>query len=172
MIIDIDRLSPEGLEIERDFEFFNSELVEEEAVFLEPAHAEVTLRRTGDEILLKGRIKTKISLICCRCLSPFELPVDSHFDLVYLPEELEEEKEQLETEDLLKNFYYNRRVNLRKIILEQVNLTFPARPLCSEDCPGICPVCGKNIKEEGCSCDLKKDDYRFKKLKIYLKDNR
>ncbi|HHF51927.1 MAG TPA: DUF177 domain-containing protein, partial [Candidatus Aminicenantes bacterium] len=155
MIIDIDRLSPEGLEIERDFEFFNSELVEEEAVFLEPAHAEVTLRRTGDEILLKGRIKTKISLICCRCLSPFELPVDSHFDLVYLPEELEEEKEQLETEDLLKNFYYNRRVNLRKIILEQVNLTFPARPLCSEDCPGICPVCGKNIKEEGCSCDLK-----------------
>lgn len=172
MIIDIDRLLPEGLEIERDFEFFNSELVEEEAVFLEPVHAEVALRRKGDEILLKGRIKTNISLICCRCLSPFELAIDAHFDLVYLPEELEEEKEQLGKEDLLKNFYYNRKVNLRKIILEQLNLTFPARPLCSEDCPGICPVCGKNIREEGCSCDLRKNDSRFEKLKFFLKDNR
>jgi uncharacterized protein len=172
MMIDIDRLPPEGLEIKRDFEFFNSELVEEEAVFLEPVHTEVALRRAGDEILIKGKIKTTISLICCRCLSPFELPIDSHFDLAYLPEELEDEKEQLELEDLLKNFYYNRKVNLRKIILEQLNLTFPSRPLCSEGCPGICPICGKNIKEEGCSCDVRKNDSRFEMLKIFLKDNR
>ncbi|HZX11504.1 MAG TPA: DUF177 domain-containing protein, partial [Acidobacteriota bacterium] len=119
-----------------------------------------------------GRIRTTMSFICCRCLSPFEFEINSTFDLVYLPEELEEEKEQLETEDLQKNFYYNRRVDIRRIILEQLNLTFPTRPLCSEDCPGLCPVCGKNIREGKCSCNLDKKDTRLNKLKIFLKDNR
>lgn len=172
MIIDIDRLPVDGLEISRDFEFFNSELVEEEAVFLEPVHTEIVIRRVGEEIFLKGKISTSMSFICCRCLSPFEIYIGSGFDLAYLPEELEEAKEQLETEDLYKNFYYNQRVDIRNIILEQLNLTFPTRPLCSEDCPGLCPVCGKNIRDEGCSCDLNKNDPRFKKLKIFLKDNR
>jgi uncharacterized protein len=172
MIIDIDRLPSQGIELRRDFEFFNSELVEEEAVFLEAVHTEVALNRTGEEIFIKGRIRTTMSFICCRCLSPFEFEIDSTFDLVYLPEELEEEKEQLETEDLQKNFYYNRRVDIRRIILEQLNLTFPTRPLCSEDCPGLCPVCGKSIREGKCSCNLDKKDTRLNKLKIFLKDNR
>jgi uncharacterized protein len=172
MIIDIDRLPADGIDISRDFEFFNSELVEEEAVFLEPVHADISIKKVGDEILLKGTITTTMSFICCRCLSPFELYIDSHFDLVYLPEELEEEKEQLDTEDLHKNFYSNQRVNIRSILLEQLNLTFPTRPLCSEDCPGLCPICGKNIREEGCSCDLSHKDPRLAKLKTFLKDNR
>jgi len=172
MIIDIDRLPVKGLEITKDFEFFNSELVEEEAVFLEPVHTEIIIRRAGDEILLKGKISTTMSFICCRCLSPFEYDIDSTFDMVYLPEELEEEKEQLETEDLHKSFYYNGRIDLRRIILEQLNLTFPTRPLCTQDCPGLCPVCGKKIREGKCSCDLSKKDSRLEKLKIFLKDNR
>ncbi|MBD3413338.1 MAG: hypothetical protein GF421_02780 [Candidatus Aminicenantes bacterium] len=172
MIIDIDRLPAEGLEISRDFEFFNSELVEEEAVFLQPVHTDFVIKRVGDEVLFKGNLTTKMSFICCRCLSPFELSINSGFDLVYLPEELDEEKEELAPEDLQKNFYTNQKINIRGIILEQLNLTFPVRPLCSEDCPGLCPVCGKNIRDEGCSCDLSQNDPRLNKLKTLLKDNR
>jgi len=172
MIIDIDRLSLKGLEVNRDFEFFNSELLEEEAVFLEPVHTEIVIKRAGEEVFITGRIRTTLSLLCSRCLSPFDFHIDSDFDLAYFPEEMEEEKEQLGAEDLLQNFYYDKRIDLRKIILEQLNLTLPARPLCSEDCPGICPVCGRNIRVEGCICDSGSYDPRLGKLKTLLKDGK
>lgn len=172
MIIDIDKLPQEGLVVKKDFEFFNSELVEEDAVFMEPVQAEVSVRRLGEELLIKGRIQTKVSFICCRCLSPYEFRVDSAFDLVYLPEELEEAKEQLEEEDLTKLYYYSRRIDLKNVVLEQLNLTFPVRPLCSEDCQGICPVCGQIIDEGHCTCEVSRSDPRLEKLKNFLKDKR
>ena len=87
MLIDIDRLPKEGLRLSRDFEFLSLDLVEENAVFLEPAHAEVTVRLVGEEILVQGEITARLSFVCSRCLTPFEFPVASRFDLVYLPEE-------------------------------------------------------------------------------------
>ena len=170
MIIDIDRLPKEGLKICRDLEFLNVDLVEESAVFLEPIHAELVVKKRGEEVFIKGRIKTCLSIICSRCLSPFDFAVDSNFDLVYFPEELDEVKEELDSEDINKLFYYSRQLNLREVVLEQLNLTFPLKPLCSSDCQGICPVCGQIIKEGKCSCIREESDPRLEKLKIFLRD--
>lgn len=172
MIIDIDRLPKKGIRLERDFEFSNLEVVEEEAVFLEPVHAEVTVRREGDEVFIKGTVKTVISFVCSRCLVPYEYPLEARFDLVYLPEELEEPKEELDSQDLETSFYYSRRVDLKEVILEQLNLSFPVKPLCSEDCRGLCPVCGKDINSGACTCETETPDERLAKLKIFLKDKR
>jgi len=170
MLIDVDRIPEEGLKISKDFEFFSEELVEENAVFLKPVHVEVFVRKVGEELLIKGKIITMLNFVCCRCLMPFELPVDSKFDLVYLPEELEVAKEELEQDDLNMFFYYKRHLDVKDVILEQLNLTFPVRPLCSPECQGICPVCGKLIKEGKCSCLAKESDHRLDKLKIFLRD--
>jgi uncharacterized protein len=56
--------------------------------------------------------------------------------------------------------------------LEHLNLTYPIKPLCSKDCQGICPVCGKNINSGDCSCVTKDSESRLEKLKIFLKDKR
>jgi hypothetical protein len=55
MIIDLDRLPEDGLNISKDFEFFSSELVEENTVFLEPVHADINVRLLGEEIFITGR---------------------------------------------------------------------------------------------------------------------
>ena len=172
MIIDIDRLPQAGLSIEKDFEFFNSELIEEDAVFIEPVQADVSVKRLGEELLVKGRIRTRVSFICCRCLSPYEFVVDSTFNLIYQPEELEEAKDKLEDEDLSKLFYYSRKLDLKDVVLEQLNLTFPVRPLCSTDCQGICPICGQIIDEGHCTCAVDHSDPRLEILKNFLKDKR
>ncbi|MFQ5721347.1 MAG: DUF177 domain-containing protein [Candidatus Aminicenantales bacterium] len=170
MIIDIDRLPKEGLKITRELEFLSVDLVEESAVFLEPTHAELVVKKKGEEIFIKGRVKTCLSIICSRCLAPFDFAVDSTFDLVYFPEELDVVKEQLDNEDINRLFYYSRQLNLREVVLEQLNLTFPLKPLCSPDCQGICPICGQIIKEGECSCVRDKSDPRLEKLKIFLRD--
>jgi uncharacterized protein len=172
MILDIDRLPREGLKISREFEFSSEEIIEENAVFLQPVHAEISVKKAGDEIFIKGRITTSLSFVCSRCLIPFEFPVNSHFDLVYLPEELEEPKEELESDDMNISFYYSRQIDLKDVVLEQLNLTFPVKPLCSKKCQGICPICGKNIDSGECSCVTDKSDSRLERLRIFMKDKR
>jgi uncharacterized protein len=169
MIIEVEKLSREGRKISKDFEFLSTALVEESAVFLTPVHVELTVKKVGEEILIKGRIATSLSLICSRCLVPFESSIDSRFDLVYLPEELDVIQDQLESDDLNKLFYYNRRIDIEEVILEQLNLAFPAKPLCSADCQGICPVCGKVIRNSGCGCVTESSDPRLNKLKTFIK---
>ena len=172
MIIDIDKLPKEGLELRRNFDFPSLDLVEEDAVFLQPVQAEVSIKRVDEEIWVKGRVKTVLSFICARCLSPFEFPVDSAFDLVLLPEEMREPKEEFDEDDVDRLFYRSRQIDVREVILEQLNLTFPTRPLCSSSCEGLCAVCGKIRREGNCGCLVKETDTRLETLKILQKDKR
>ena len=172
MIIDADRLPKEGLKVSRDFEFLSAALVEENAVFLKPVHTELTIKKAGEEILIKGKITTRLSFICSRCLVPFEFPIDSKFDIVYLPEELDMMKDQLESDDINKWFYLSGKIDIKGVVLEQLNLAFPSKPLCSEDCQGICPVCGKVIRDGECVCVTESSNPRLEKLKIFIKNKR
>ena len=172
MIIDVDRLPKEGLKVSDKFEFMSMDLVDENAVFLKPVRADVSIQKLGEEIFIKGKISTRMSFVCGRCLSPYEFSVDSSFDLVYLPEELDLVKEQLESDDMNRLFYYSRQINLDEIVLEQLNLTFPVKPLCSRSCQGICPVCGKVINDGGCTCSTDESDPRLDKLKFFFRDKR
>jgi uncharacterized protein len=172
MIIDVDKLPKEGLRISREFEFFSSDLVDEDAVFLEPVRAELTIKKIGEEIFVKGKVATRLSFVCSRCLSPFEYPIDSRFDLVFLPEELNVVKDELEEKDIDKFFYSGCKIDIEDLVLEQLNLAFPAKPLCSNKCQGLCPVCGRVIKDGECACVTKSSDPRFGKLKDFLRDKR
>jgi uncharacterized protein len=170
VLIDIDRLPREGFRLSRDFEFLSLDLVEENAVFLEPAHAEVTVRLIGDEVVVQGEVTARLSFICSRCLTPFEFPVASRFDLIYLPEQLDGLSEELSDEKIDQMFYSGRQLDLRAVVLEQLNLTFPAKPLCAPDCEGICAVCGEIIRDAKCSCLVKEPDSLWNKLKFSARD--
>jgi uncharacterized protein len=172
MIIDVDRLPKEGLKIAKDFEFFSEALIEKNAVFLQPVHAELKVTKIGEEIFIKGKITSCLSFVCSRCLVPFELPIDSNFDLVYIPEEIEGMREHLEDGDVNKLFYYSSKIDIEEVVLEQLNLVFPPKPLCSEDCQGICPMCGKVIQRSNCICETKSADPRLDKLKSFRRDKR
>jgi len=170
MLIEIDRLPQEGLQVSRDFDFLSVDLVEESAVFLEPVHADVLVRKIGDEVWIKGSVTARLSFICGRCLTPFEFPVDSKFDLIFLPEEMESAKDELEEADLDTLYHYDRKIDLRLVVLEQLNLTFPVKPLCAETCEGLCAVCGELLREGKCSCQVGGSDPRLEKLKFLVRD--
>jgi uncharacterized protein len=172
MLIDIDKLTKDGLDVNRDFEYPSAALVEEDAVFLKPVRVELKVSKIEDQVRIKGGLSTLLRFTCSRCLTPFEFPVDSKFDLVYLPEELEDLKEELEEEDVNTLFYSAPQLDLREVVLEQLNLTFPLRPLCTEDCPGICPVCGVVVRDGACSCAVAGADPRLESLKSLMKDKK
>jgi len=172
MLIDVNDIPREGLDFDQDFDFVSLDLVEEEAAFLEPVHSILSVKKVGSEVLVKGKLTTRLSFICSRCLQPFEYGVEAVFDLAYLPEELDEQKEELDEDDMDKFFYYHQQLDLREIVLEQLNLSIPLRPLCSEECEGLCPVCGQLVQDGQCGCQVNSSDPRLEKLKSFLRDKR
>ena len=43
-------------------------------------------------------------------------------------------------------------------IREDILIVFPQSCLCSEDCRGLCPVCGANLNEGDCGCELPEEE--------------
>lgn len=172
MLIDVDRIPKEGLRISEDFDYMSQDLVEESAIFLKPAHADLSVKRVGEEIWIKGRLTTALSCLCSRCLSPFEFPVDILFDLVYFPEDMDVLNEELEEENMEKVYFYSHQIDLKEVVLEQLNLSFPVKPLCSQDCEGICPICGQVKESDHCGCSVGRADPRFEKLKSLVREKK
>jgi len=172
MIIDVDKVPKGGMTVNRDFEFQSQDLVEESASFIKPVHADLFIRRMTEEVWIKGRVTARLNIACSRCLAAFEFPVDSRFDVVFLPQEYQELKESLEDEDIDQLFYRDPQIDLREVVLEQLNLTFPFKPLCSENCEGICAVCGRVRRGGDCGCAVHETDGRLDALKSMMKDKR
>ncbi len=62
-------------------------------------------------------------------------------------------------------------LNLDETIREELLLSFPMRVLCTEDCPGLCPKCGKPRRLGDCGCPTWEPDPRLAVLKQLFDKN-
>ena len=60
-------------------------------------------------------------------------------------------------------------ISLDEPVAELLFLELPSRDLCSEDCRGHCPQCGKDLNEGSCGC-RREPDPRLAVLKRYLEE--
>lgn len=105
------------------------------------------LTRTNRGLLIRGTLSTSIEQVCSRCLREIDYPV-----------ELDIEEEALPTIDLTSGATIDtssepdalRLTDHHELMLEEavrdaILLTEPIAPLCREDCPGLCAVCGQEL---------------------------
>lgn len=109
------------------------------------------------EYLVDGTSRFTADLACSRCLEPTPFASSSSFHLRFhpRPELPQQEDEELEIapEELDVEFYIERAISLRDLALEQIQLSIPMKPLCDENCLGLCPYCGANRNRETCACE-------------------
>ena len=55
-------------------------------------------------------------------------------------------------EDFETGWFRGDEIDLGSFALEMVALALPAKPLCAEDCRGLCPRCGVELKSAPCDC--------------------
>ena len=55
-------------------------------------------------------------------------------------------------------------LDLGPMVREEVLLGVPDAPLCRDDCPGLCPVCGADLHADPCDCDTAVRDERWAAL--------
>lgn len=138
--------------------------------FISPVKYELHVKKYEDGIHLKGIVSSDLSLLCSRCLDDFKYPIRAVFDVdITQKSSLQDEDEvELKGEDLDVYFFENNEIDLNPLVYEEVLLNIPMKPLCREECQGLCDSCGKNRNYETCSCDKKQDTPLGEKLKSFL----
>jgi uncharacterized protein len=137
-----------------------------------PVRLAFDIFKDKDQFRLVGHVRTTIELGCSRCLEPFSWPIDSDFDLRYQPHSRNtgEGEREVDEDDLTTAFYENDTIDLGQLMHEQFYLSLPMKPLCTEDCLGLCPVCGTNLNRGGCECSRGWDDPRLAALRALKSD--
>ena len=127
---------------------------------------EVGLTRTDRSILAKGTLHTEIELNCSRCLSLFGCPLTLNIEEEYFPTTDVVTGASLPLPDEPGCFTIDEHhlLDLTEAIRQNVLLAIPMKPLCQEDCAGLCPECGHNLNQGACGCLPQRMDPRWAKL--------
>lgn len=138
-----------------------------------PVELAFDIFKDQDQFRLVGGVKTTLELPCSRCLEPFTLPVASAFDLRYQPHTANtgEGEREVEEDDLTTAFYEHEEIDLGQLMREQFYLVLPMKPLCRDDCKGLCAVCGTNLNRGSCECTRSWEDPRLAALRELRTEN-
>jgi uncharacterized protein len=131
----------------------------------------IELIRTNRGILAKGTLHSEVTLDCSRCLCIYNCPLTINLEEEFfpvidvvsgtsLPAPEEPDSFQIDEHHIL---------DLRDAVRQNALLALPMKPLCREECAGICPECGSDLNRGLCQCANENIDPRWSKLVESLK---
>jgi uncharacterized protein len=121
--------------------------------------------RDGDDVIVVGEIDFTVPVACGRCLEEFPVRARAAVDVRLIPRPPTGNRVELGSDDLDLDFYDHDEVNLSSLVESETALALPMKPLCREDCRGLCPVCGGNRNLVTCACPEPAPDPRLAVLK-------
>lgn len=135
--------------------------------FLEPLSLDFKAFREYDHIRVEGRVETRVSLSCARCLAAYDAQLDSSFTIFYTKDRgvPQDEEVELTERELISATYEGDEIDLAPEVAEHVIMELPVKPLCSENCRGLCSRCGIDLNNSSCDCDTKGGGSAFSALK-------
>lgn len=143
MKIEIDRIPDGGIDMHAEEPASLYGVDEALARFTSPVIIDVHADFLSGQLLVRGSIRAETAAVCSRCLKELSHPVridEYAFDC-----------------DASKGDI----IDLTENIREHIIIALPMKELCSEECKGLCPRCGKDLNVSGCDCSEKRVDPRF-----------
>jgi uncharacterized protein len=116
--------------------------------------------------LLRARLSYEQTLSCNRCLKPIVEHAESQVELMIVVERRHDSggERELTEKELGILFLDEEILRTEPILIEQIQLNVPMKPLCQPECRGLCPVCGTDWNEGACSCAGSEPDARWAAL--------
>ncbi len=123
--------------------------------------------RNEHRTYLGGMITATGEADCSRCLEPVKRAFEIPFRDVFVDAGHETDQRDLEVgeDDLDESLVIGGRIDLAEVVREQILLAMPEQMFCSEDCRGLCPICGGNRNLIDCKCEDDEVDPRWAALK-------
>jgi uncharacterized protein len=115
-----------------------------------PGKVEVRYSKTGNDVVILGRVQAPLQAPCSRCLEPARIDIDAELTLFLVPSTAEKasfargragpkEETVLEDEVASLDTYEGDEIVLDPFVREALLLEAPSYPLCKESCQGIAP---------------------------------
>ena len=181
MKLHVDRLSetPQPFEFEAGSAWWRAAIPAERELpreLDEPLRIGVSAYRVGEDLILDGRVAGAVPLECARCLARYGHALREPFRLVLEPagEREPADPEGVEAlsrygmclaEELETGWYRGGEIDLSGFVHELICLALPVKPLCREECAGLCPRCGADRNAGACGCPEPAGDSPFAVLK-------
>jgi uncharacterized protein len=137
----------------------------DEDINVEWLRGQLEFTRTSQGIWVNGSLAGSVPAECARCLTEFSQPLELTLEelFYYPPSNAPTTSDYVVTEDSI--------LDLSDPVREQIVLSTPMRPLCRQDCKGLCAECGANRNEEVCPCQKEEIDPRLAVLQGLLSDS-
>lgn len=122
--------------------------------FPTPFRGSAEIWNTGDRLLVQAKLSGEAVVPCSRCLTPFATPLSVSFDEEFVEGQPNSVTPREDEEDQsIATAYQGDTIDLAESVRDNILLELPMKPLCRADCAGLCPTCGANLNEGGCSCE-------------------
>ncbi len=145
----------------RDFDFDIPKVTIEPDLHLTGLKGVVRVTRTPQGLLAEVKLSATTQADCVRCLEPFTQPLAADFSELYAFDK----RSVTESGLILPE---NGHINLAPVLREFMILDIPIRPLCREDCKGLCSECGTNLNLSSCEHSISNGSSSFDSLQSLL----
>lgn len=117
---------------------------------------------------IAGNVNAQLKQSCSRCLGDMVTLLNVSFEEKYQEANYKESDEVAESDFI---YFSGDEIDVTELIRENILLAEPIKPMCSENCRGLCPECGANLNLDTCGCNPIKTDPRLAVLeKLLSKD--
>ena len=134
---------------------------------------EAEARWSDGDLSVDIGLKVDVISQCSRCLEPAGIEIREDFMYLYsLRKNTKGQRSAEEEEDYrtVRIPCLKSRLDISDQVFESLILSLPSRVLCSPDCPGICPSCGRLLKSGSCGCSAEEIDPRLEGLSLIRTD--
>lgn len=110
-----------------------------------PLEMDLQIQSVSEGVLVTGTVAAPTAGECARCLTPVNGRVEVRLtELFAYPDSTTEAT----TEEDEVGHIVDDTIDLEQPIIDAVGLELPFSPVCSPDCPGLCPDCGAALAAE------------------------
>jgi len=173
MILDLHQFEDFPVEVLIEAKAGEIEAFREDVTGVDRVEIQLAIQKAGEEYFCQGSVAGQVRMECARCLREFSTELTGRADFIVRSEPTGDghRAEIYDDEDYVFFRGNNLRADITDIVTQTLVLATPIKPICSEDCKGLCPVCGCNRNEKSCTCGQDRIDSRWEGL-ADLTDNR
>lgn len=131
--------------------------------FCAPVRVRAELEGSPGSVELRGKARYAMTMPCDRCFKTTTQERETGFFHVLVRELSDEENDDGEFVVVP-----DETLDVDQLVTEDILLDLPSKFLCSPNCRGLCPRCGKDLNEGDCGCEREDVDPRLAVLKELL----
>ncbi len=179
--VHLNDIPKDGLSLTLDVSAEDLALAPDEGQLRDALSLSVDFLKADRDVTVSGVLRGTLIRECVRCLAEYEDHLRIPFVAAYRrlgdeprkpsgPSRSESSDAPRVDEEVYS--YVGDKLDLAEMLREQVILATPMQPLCSDECVGLCSVCGQNRNERDCGCQEPEGLHPFQILRRYQENHR